>query len=354
MVLRGRVLWQRYQRTFKTGWQAWRAKPKRRWTLRAREPNDCPEGRLAEAEAGRGRRQARRPGSEVKRRRGRPKTPDRRGQACMTPRYESYQDTDPDFHAWRREGQRHTGEAIDQWECGACACTHTARGGTPRYQLKTARERVGLATPLAMKGMRVADLSEVRGHGPETIQRWLERDGAHSEKLHEQLFKGLVVVHIQVDELVTQVRRWAKRAWVWTAQDAHSRAWLAWHVGGRAQPDVHPLVHRVKRVLASDGVPAFTSDGLRQYFYALTAPFGQWVEEGGKRKPVWRALPTLLYGQFRKVKAGRKLKQVYAKLLCGERSVLQAVLQSIGLSGKIQTAYVERARIHHASGLLRR
>jgi hypothetical protein len=85
-----------------------------------------------------------------------------------------------------------------------------------------------------------------------------------------------------------------------------------------------------------------------------TAPFGQWVEEGGKRKPVWRALPTLLYGQFRKVKAGRKLKQVYTKLLCGERSVLQAVLQSIGLSGKIQTAYVERARIHHASGLLRR
>jgi transposase-like protein len=121
----------------------------------------------------------------------------------MTPRYESYQDTDPDFHAWRREGQQHTGEAIDQWECGACACKHTARGGTPRYQLKTARERVGLATPLAMKGMRVADLSEVTGHGPETIQRWLERDGAHSEKLHEQLFKGLVVVHIQVDELVT-------------------------------------------------------------------------------------------------------------------------------------------------------
>jgi hypothetical protein len=75
-----------------------------------------------------------------------------------------------------------------------------------------------------MKGMSVADISEVMGHNPETVTRWLERDAAHSEKLHERLFKGLVVVHIQVDELVAKVRRWAKRAWVWTAQDAHSKA----------------------------------------------------------------------------------------------------------------------------------
>ena len=84
-------------------------------------------------------------------------------------------------------------------------------------------------------------------------------------------------------------------------------------------------MHRVRRVLASDCVLAFTSDGLRQYYYALTAHFGQWVEEGGKRKPIWPALPALLYGQFRKVKVGRKLKQVYTKMLCGERSELQAV-----------------------------
>lgn len=32
-------------------------------------------------------------------------------------------------------------------------------------------------------------------------------------------------------------------------------------------------------------MPVFTSDGLRQYFYALTAHFGHWVTEEGKRKP---------------------------------------------------------------------
>jgi hypothetical protein len=115
-------------------------------------------------------------------------------------------------------------------------------------------------------------------------------------------------------------------------------------------------VHRVTRVLDSTCVPAFASDGLRQYFYALTAHFGTWVDAEGKRKPVWQVLPSLLYGQFRKVKVGRKLKQVYTKLLCGERSMLSAVLQSIGLSGQIQTAYVERLNltIRHSVAALRR
>jgi hypothetical protein len=150
----------------------------------------------------------------------------------------------------------------------------------------------------------------VMGHRPSTITRWLARDGQHRERLHERLFKELTIVHIQVDELVNRVRRWAKRAWVWTAQDVQSNSWLAWHVGGHPQADAHRLVHQVKAVLAIDCVPVFTSDGLRQYFYAMTAHFGVWVEEAGKRKPVWQVLSSLLHGQFRKVKVGRKLKQV--------------------------------------------
>jgi hypothetical protein len=116
------------------------------------------------------------------------------------------------------------------------------------------------------------------------------------------------------------------------------------------------LLHWVKPVLGNECVPVFTSGGLRQYFYALTAHFGEWVEEEGKRQPVWRVLPSLRYGQFRKVKVGRKLKQVYTKMLWGERSELPAILQSIGLSDGIQTAYVERLNltIRHTVAALRR
>ena len=95
----------------------------------------------------------------------------------MNPGCEYYKDTDADFHALRWDGQRNRCEATAQWECGACGSKHTARLGTPMYRLKTASERVALATHLAMKGMSVADISEVMGHSPETITRWLERDG---------------------------------------------------------------------------------------------------------------------------------------------------------------------------------
>ena len=356
LMLLSIVVWQQYQRPLKRWWKNWRTKPRRAWNLRPRTPDDCQDCWLAAVEALAGRSQARRPWSEVKSRRGRPKEHDSSGQACMEPSCEYYKDTDADYHALRWDGQRNACEATDQWECGACGKKHTARLGTPMYQLKTPSERVGLATHLAMKGMSIADISEVLGHSPTTITRWLERDGAHSERLHEQLFKGLWVIHTQLDELVTRVRHGAKQAWVWTAQDVQSKAWLAWHVGGRAQADAHRLVHRVTQVVAPGCVPAFTSDGLRQYFYALTAHYGVWVEEEGKRKPVWQALPTLLYGQFRKVKAGHRLKQVYTRMLCGERSVLRTVLQSIGLSGGIQTSYVERLNltIRHTVAALRR
>jgi hypothetical protein len=66
MVLVGMVVWQRYRRTRKKWWQAWRAKPKRPWTLHAREPNACQDCRLAGAEVGPGRSQARRRWSVVK------------------------------------------------------------------------------------------------------------------------------------------------------------------------------------------------------------------------------------------------------------------------------------------------
>jgi hypothetical protein len=90
LVLLGMVVWHRYQRTLKRWWKNWRAKPKRPWSLRPRTPDDCQDCRLAAAETGPSRSQGRRPWSEVKSRRGRPKEHDSSGQACMNPFCEYY------------------------------------------------------------------------------------------------------------------------------------------------------------------------------------------------------------------------------------------------------------------------
>ena len=129
----------------------------------------------------------------------------------MEPHCEYYKDTDATHHALRSDGTRNKCEATPSVECGACGSKHTARLGTPMYQLKTASERVTMATHLAMKGMSITDISEVMGHSEETVTRWLERSGIHSEKLQEREFKNLVVQHIQLDELVNKVRRLGQR-----------------------------------------------------------------------------------------------------------------------------------------------
>jgi hypothetical protein len=187
-----------------------------------------------------------------------------------------------------------------------------------------------------MKGLSVADISEVLGHSEETVRRWLERGGQHSERLHESLFKNLMVAFIQLDELVSKVRRGGQR--LWTAEDALSKARLGWYVGQRTQADAHRLVHRVAQRLAKECVPVFSSDGLRQYFYALTAHFGRWTPMEGKRHPVWQVLPDFLYGQLRKIRSGYHLKYVHTRMLCGARAQWTDRLRPLGLSGQIQTA----------------
>jgi hypothetical protein len=46
----------------------------------------------------------------------------------------------------------------------------------------------------------------------------------------------------------------------------------------RTQHVAHSLIHSLRRLLAHDCLPLFTSDGLNLYFYALTAHFGQWLQ----------------------------------------------------------------------------
>jgi transposase-like protein/IS1 family transposase len=337
----------------------WRGRPqrtKREWAPKPRTPDDCPTCRLEQRLALRDTQRTARAWRDVKSRQGRPKTHDTDGQACMEPSCEYYKDTDGTHHALRWDGTRNKSEATPSVECGACGSKHTMRLGTPMYRLKTTSERVALATHLAMKGMSVADISEVLGHSEETVTRWLARSGQHSEGLHERLLRNLVVVHIQLDELVGKVRRGGQRLWVWTSEDALSKAWLVWYVGQRPQADAHRVVHRVAQRLAKDCVPVFSSDGLRQYFYALTAHFGQWTQLEGKRRPVWQVLPDFLYGQLRKIRSGYRLKYVHTKMLCGTRAQLTERLQPLGLSGQIQTAFIERLNLtlRHLVAALRR
>jgi hypothetical protein len=116
-------------------------------------------------------------------------------------------------------------------------------------------------------------------------------------------------------------------------------------------------VHTLRHVLAPGCVPVFTSDGLALYFYALTAHFGQWVREVHARARRWQVSAQLWYGQVKKHYRQRRVQRVEHRAILGSAEHIKAALITLGFSGTIQTAWVERFNgtlRHSVSPLIRR
>jgi hypothetical protein len=145
-----------------------------------------------------------------------------------------------------------------------------------------------------------------------------------------RLFQNLKPLHIQLDELCTKTRHEAEALWVWFAVDARTKVIAVLKDGPRTQPVAHAVVHDLVNVLAADCLPVFTSDGLKLYFYALTAHFGKWVETAGQQKRQWQVPAELLYGQLIKHYRRRRLVRVERRALLGSLDQLQATLHTFG------------------------
>lgn len=111
--------------------------------------------------------------------------------------------------------------------------------------------------------------------------------------------------------------------------------------------------------MAPGCLPVFTSDGLNVYFYALTAHFDQWLEvvRRGRKVHQWQVAAGLIYGQVKKCYRRRKLVRVTHMMRLGTEDALTAALQGLGLSGRLNTAFIERVNLtvrHGVAALARR
>jgi hypothetical protein len=123
------------------------------------------------------------------------------------------------------------------------------------------------------------------------------------------------------------------------------------HLGTRTQYAAHAVIHDLRHRLAPTCLPVFTSDGLSLYFYALTAHFGQWVTDVGQRVRRWHVAPGLIYGQVKKSYRRRKVVQVTRMMRCGTAEELRTALKVLGLSGRLNTAFVERVNLSIRQGI---
>ena len=118
-----------------------------------------------------------------------------------------------------------------------------------------------------------------------TIRTWLCRSGMQGKKLHERFMAELKLVHVQLDELWANVKSGSQDMWVWVASDAKTKIIPVIEVGARNQEMAFSVVHELKGRLAAGCIPVFSTDGLKHYYYALTAHFGKWESADGK-KPI--------------------------------------------------------------------
>jgi IS1 family transposase len=194
------------------------------------------------------------------------------------------------------------------------------------------------------EGLSVAAAVRVFGHCHATITTWLTRAGEHSATLHDRVFRNLQLPHVQLDELRARLRKRADMRWLWLVIDPITKIIPTLHLNVRTQEAAQLVVHDLHGRLAPGCIPVCTSDGLNHYFYALTAHFGQWVTGVGRRARQWQVAAELLYGQVKKRYRCRRLVGVTYVLRCGTRAALKAALMGLGLSGRLNTAFVERLK----------
>jgi IS1 family transposase len=315
--------------------------------LKPRTPADCPLCRQARVTS------ADRPPTRIpvtpwrerKSRRGAPKRIVTQGFACPNRTCLYFQITDAHIHALVGDGTHGLRERIQTLRCQACGTTFSTRRNTPLYRLKTASHRVAEVLTALAEGLSIGAAVRVFGHHHPTITSWLTRAGMHSATLHDRFFLNLTLPHLQLDELRTRLRSRVHVLWLWVVVDPLTKIIPVLHLGARTQDAAHALVHELHGRLASACLPVFTSDGLNLYFYALTAHFGQWVVEAGRRAWQWQVAAGLIYGQVRKAYRRRRLVRVAPVMRCGRREQLRAALQGLGLSGRLTTAFVERLNL---------
>ncbi len=277
--------------------------------------------------------------------------------------------TDQSIHALIHYGHHGIREDIPDLMCQACKRKITSRIMTALYRLRTPSEKVSLVLSSIVEGMSeegAARIFNPRRDQPhiqsKSIRRWIARAATHSNALHAILFNNLSIPVVQLDELRAVLRapnspinlaappspHKQSVTWVWAAMCPINKILPVLKVGPRTQDMAHDLLHDLALRLRPDSAPVFLSDGLMEYFYAITAHFGPGLPTvtpaASPATPAffWKNNPDILYAQLRKHRVRRRLTRIETVAMIGFLPDIQKRLRLHGLSGKIQTALVER------------
>jgi hypothetical protein len=214
------------------------------------------------------------------------------------------------------------------------------------------------------EGLGIRGTARVFEIDPNTVLSWLVEAAEQLQAFSTYFLNELHLNQVQLDELYAVLRAMrdgdssAAEAieclsrsphWVWTAIDPESKLLLSVQGGERTLAMAQAVLHHIAQLVAPGCVPLFVSDGNPNYFPAIVAHFGHWVQlprrqaRGPAPKPRWMPLPELLYAQVVKTLRRRRIVKVKHRVVLGTKAAVDQVSAACGW--QINTAFVERLNL---------
>jgi IS1 family transposase len=289
--------------------------------------------------------------------------------------------TDCDYRGWLglnnlRANGHPSGGPWRQFHCTSCDGYFPEHHGTIFHGKQAAVELIVRVLACLAEGLGIRATARVFEVDPNTVLHWLVEAAEQLRAFSCYFLCEVHVKQLQLDELYAvlsavqngemreaeAIQRLSRSPhWVWTAIDPVTKLLLAIDVGPRTLAMAQYVVHQVAWLLAPDCMPLFLTDGHKDYFTAILAHFGHWVQPerrqatGPAPKPRWMPLPQLLYAQVIKTVRRRRLVRVRHRVVFGTLEAAQQVLAACGW--QINTAFVERLNLslrQHVASIGRR
>ncbi len=230
-----------------------------------------------------------------------------------------------------------------RYKCSLCQKTFAQTKGTPFYRLHHAPELVTRVVTLLAFGCPPQAIVAAFDLDERTVASWRDRAAAHGQAIQQQLVEvPRDLGQVQMDEI--RVKQQGRISWMALALMVSTRLWLGGAVS--LSRDATLITHLVEKVRAcasalSTGL-LFCTDGLKSYISAIRSVFREGVPTGEVGRPRQQAWKKIFMAQSVKQYEQGRMTGIDRRIMAGEETDIEQMLERTQGGGVINTAFIER------------
>lgn len=230
----------------------------------------------------------------------------------------------------------------ERYICHRCGKTFAATTGTPFYRRRYEAMFISQMISLLSHGCPAQAIVATYEVDERTVYSWQAAAGDHCEQVHQATIQQgqLDLEQVQVDEL--RVRTQIGIVWMALAIAVSSRLWLGGVVNRSRDMSLAMAIAGQVKACALCRPLLICFDGFVAYIRAFRQCFRSPLAEKKVGRPRLIPWPNLALGQVVKQYSQHKLIAVKRRLIQGDDSLVQRLIQSSQAGGVLNTAFIER------------